>query len=150
MSELTREFEKCFAVYYQSNVFIESKNNGTQLVGQGAVLVDKSSGDVFESGSAYSTEHYVKAFEIAGDPFAEPSNRLEIIEWENGASSVKAIKAIRNTTQCGLKEAKDIVDSVLGGISQVVECESSEAAHQLVKNLDSTGFSSRQFWNNEC
>ena len=57
----TEEFENCFTVFYQSKRFIESKDPLDQLFGHGAVLVEKSSGEIWETGSAHPVEHYVEA-----------------------------------------------------------------------------------------
>ena len=79
ISESTEEFSKCFAVHYQSKRYIESKKFDDMLVGHGPVLVEKKTGKLYETGSAFSTEHYVEAFEETSDPFAEKSNNIKSV-----------------------------------------------------------------------
>jgi len=149
MPEITMEYEKCFAVFYQGNDYIKTKDDLLQLVGHGPVLVEKDAGKVIETGSAHSTEHYVHVFEQCGNPFATLSNRVRVVEWIEGANAVTAIKAVRKYINCGLSSAKIIVEAVLSGNTQIIECESTEIAKELVKELNTCGFNSFHLWTNQ-
>lgn len=148
MPEHSKEFSSCFAVYYQSSEYVESKDDSLQLVGHGAVLVDRSSGNIYETGSTYSIEYYANAYEKGGDPFSEPNERVEITEWKEGAIAVKAIKSIRQLAMYGLKDAKEAVDSVLSGKPYTIKCENVESAAALSVELKLAGFCCKQLWGN--
>lgn len=150
MPEFTKEFTKCFAVFYQSDEYIKSKNFLKMIVGHGPVLVEKNTGKIFETGSVYVTEHYVTAFEITGDPFAELSSRIKIFGWEPGANKPSAVSAIYKNIGFKLKDAKLLIDNVLSGKTQVVECNDIETAEKLNDELKTNGFKSEHLWSNEC
>ncbi|WP_144394383.1 YrhB domain-containing protein [Pleionea sediminis] len=150
MPEITEEYGKCFAVYYQGNEYIKTKDDLQMLVGHGPVLVEKDTGKVFETGSANSTEHYVHIFEQCGDPFASLSNRVKVEEWVEGAIAVTAIKAVRDKLGCGLSSAKKIVEAVISGEPQILECECEKVAKELVRELNACGFNSKHLWSNQC
>lgn len=46
IDDATTEFAKCFVFYYQSKDYIESNKLSDMLVGQGPILVDKSTGKI--------------------------------------------------------------------------------------------------------
>lgn len=150
IKKATSEYNKCFVVYYQSNEYIKNHDFNEMLVGKGPVIVDKYSGKIFETGSAYSAEYYVNAFEACGDPYGEPTNSIIISGWKEGVNSVEAIKSIKKVTGIGLKEAKSIVESVLAGESIVIEIRDLEKATSTVKHLNNQGFVSKQLWSNQC
>ncbi|RYV02069.1 hypothetical protein SOPP22_10860 [Shewanella sp. OPT22] len=150
MDESSKEFSSCFVFYFQSKKFIETGNFGEMYVGQGPVIVCKETGDLFETGSAYSTEYYVNAFELCGDPFGEPTEKISIYGWSEGASAVKAIKCIRKATDLGLSDAKSIVDQVLNNNGVVIKLSSAEIVESTISALDEIGFKSSQLWSNQC
>ncbi|MCK7580429.1 MAG: YrhB family protein [Chromatiales bacterium] len=55
----TKEYAKCFAVYYQAEKYLETGDFNSMLVGHGAVLVDKVTENIFKTGSAFPTSQYV-------------------------------------------------------------------------------------------
>ncbi len=146
----TTEYEKCFVFYYQSKAFIKSNDFKDMLIGQGPVIVDKGSGKIFETGSAYSTEHYVKAFEACGDPYGEPTNTLTIFDWQQGANAVEAIKLLKHVSGSGLSKAKQLIDSVLAGENIVFQLIDIEQVQSTVEKLTKLGFSTKQLWSNQC
>lgn len=91
MTEATEEYDFGWAFYYQLKKYIETKDYREMLVGHGPILVDRNSAQMFETGSAYSTEHYVKAYTATGDPFAEPTSHIQIAGSRDGADKLAAI-----------------------------------------------------------
>jgi len=119
-------------------------------VGAGTVLVSKESGTVFETGSAYSTEHYVSAFESCGDPFGEPTQSISVYGWESGANKVAATKLIKAESGLNLRESKLIIDAALKDESRSFSTESSKKALEVADKLSKYGFHCKQLWSNQC
>jgi large subunit ribosomal protein L7/L12 len=62
----------------------------------------------------------------AGDA-AEAKDEFNVILKDAGDQRVKVIKVVRELTDLGLKEAKELVDSVPAPIKEAVEKEEAEA-----------------------
>lgn len=150
LEELTKEFNSCFAFYYQSKKYIEQRNDDDMYIGQGPIIICKTSGNIFKTGSAYSIEHYVHVFENCGDPLAEPTVAISIIGCNEGANAVKAIKYIKSSCSIGLYEAKSKIDQVLDGNIINIYLPSIELAKQAKDELVSFGFDTKQLWSNQC
>ena len=150
LEESTSEFLSCFVFYYQSKKYIESGKFEEQYVGQGPVIVCKNTGKVFETGSAYSTEHYVSAFEKCGDPFGEPTNRVKITGWNEGANKVQATKLVKAISGSNLSEAKKVIDSALLNAEPSFIANTDQMASEAVVKLKGYGFDSKQLWSNQC
>lgn len=146
----TEEFNTCFAVYYQGEEYVDTSDTFKMYVGHGPVLVSKNSAEVFETGSAYSTKHYVSAFEACGDPMATPTEFVRIFGWNDGAKKVSATKCIKSATNLGLISAKEVVDSALNNESTTVSFPSATQASVVAKRLQEHGFKCKQLWSNEC
>ena len=150
MESSTEEFSSCFVFYYQSTKYIESGSFKDMYVGQGPVIVCKSTGNIFETGSAYPTDHYVNAFTACGDPFGEPTSKISITGWREGASAVNAIRCIKNASATGLSEAKSNIDQVLSDKSVVIDLSSKDKIESTIASLSEYGFESTQLWSNQC
>ena len=148
LPESTLERESCFVLFYQSKQYIETGNFRDMVVGHGPVIICKETGKVFHTGSAYSTERYVNAFEACGDPFGELTASILISSWSEGASAVKAIKCLSSTTGKGLAHSKHVIDQVLGGEEVVVEFPVLEKVKSTITCLSEYGFYSEQLWSN--
>jgi len=67
---------------------------------------------------------------------AEEKTEFNVVLKDAGASKIAVIKAVREATGLGLKEAKDLVDSVPKAIKEGV---SKEDAEKLVATLTEAG-----------
>ncbi|RIK42610.1 MAG: 50S ribosomal protein L7/L12 [Chloroflexi bacterium] len=75
----------------------------------------------------------------AGGAAAEPEEEkteFDVILTEIGANKVQVIKAVRELTSLGLKEAKDVVEAAPKAIKEAVPKEEAEAAK---KKLEEAG-----------
>lgn len=61
--DLIIEKEYGWVIYSQSKQYIKSKNANDMFIGSGGTLVEKSTGNKFEFGSAYSLEQNLKIYE---------------------------------------------------------------------------------------
>jgi large subunit ribosomal protein L7/L12 len=106
--------------------------------------------EAFELKKALETEFDVKAAApmamaampmngaAAGEP-AEEKTEFDVILASAGANKITVIKVVKNATGLGLKEAKDLVDSVDAGPKPVKEGIKKEDADALKKELEEAG-----------
>jgi len=81
----------------------------------------------------------VAAAPVAGAdaaPAAEEKTEFTVVLKDAGAKKIQVIKAVREVTTLGLKEAKDLVDNVPGNVREAVSKEEAEA---IKKKLEEQG-----------
>ncbi len=66
----------------------------------------------------------------AGAPAAEEQTEFDAVLTEVGANKILVIKAVRELTGLGLKEAKDLVDAAPKAVREGVTKEEAEAAKE--------------------
>lgn len=64
---------------------------------------------------------------VAAAPVAEEKTEFDVILMAAGAEKVKVIKAVREITGLGLKEAKDVVDGAPKAVKEGVTKDEAEA-----------------------
>ena len=74
----------------------------------------------------------------AGAPEVEEKDEFDVILTGAGAQKIQVIKAVRELTSLGLKEAKDLVD---GAPKAVLEKANKEAAEAAKAKLEDAGAS---------
>ena len=72
----------------------------------------------------------------AGAPAAEEKTEFDVVLKSFGAKKLDVIKAVREITGLGLKEAKDLVE---GAPKNVKEGASKEDAEEIKKKLEEAG-----------
>jgi large subunit ribosomal protein L7/L12 len=72
----------------------------------------------------------------AGAPAAEEKTEFAVVLTEVGANKINVIKAVREVTSLGLKEAKDLVD---GAPKTVKEGVNKEEAATIKKKFEDAG-----------
>ena len=72
----------------------------------------------------------------AGGEAAEEQSEFDVILKEAGASKLGVVKLVKELTGIGLKEAKDLVDSVPAVVKEAVSKDEAEA---LKKQLEEAG-----------
>jgi large subunit ribosomal protein L7/L12 len=72
----------------------------------------------------------------AGGDAAEEQSEFDVILKEAGASKLKVVKAVKELTGLGLKDAKDIVDSAPKAVKEGV---SKDEAEGIKKSLEEAG-----------
>jgi large subunit ribosomal protein L7/L12 len=71
-----------------------------------------------------------------GDAAAEEQTEFTVVLKEAGASKLAVVKAVKELTGLGLKEAKDVVDSAPANVKEGVSKDEAEA---LKKSLEEAG-----------
>jgi large subunit ribosomal protein L7/L12 len=74
----------------------------------------------------------------AAEPAAEEKDEFDVVLTAAGAQKIQVIKAVRELTSLGLKEAKDLVD---GAPKPVLEKANKEAADAAKAKLEEAGAS---------
>lgn len=99
--------------------------------------------DLNELVSAFEEKFGVSAAAVSAGPAAaasgaaaEEKSEFDVILTDAGANKVSAIKAVREITGLGLKEAKDLVDGAPKAIKEAVSKADAEAA---LKKLEEAG-----------
>lgn len=72
----------------------------------------------------------------AGDAPAEEQTEFDVILAEFGSEKIKVIKAVREITSLGLKEAKELVESAPKPVKEGV---AKEEAEEIQKKLEDAG-----------
>lgn len=73
---------------------------------------------------------------------AEEQTEFDVILKEIGAKKIQVIKAVRGLrSDLGLKEAKDLVDSVTSAPAKILEAVSKDAAEDAKSKLETEGAS---------
>ena len=72
----------------------------------------------------------------AGEAAAEEQSEFTVVLKEAGASKLAVVKAVKELTGLGLKEAKDLVDSTPANVKEGV---SKDEAEGLKKSLEEAG-----------
>ena len=82
----------------------------------------------------------VAAAPVAGSaPVAEEKSVFNVVLTAVGEKKIEVIKVVRDATQKGLKEAKDLVDAVAASPQMVKENAKKEEAEDLKKKLEAAG-----------
>jgi large subunit ribosomal protein L7/L12 len=68
----------------------------------------------------------------------EEQTEFDVILTDFGAKKINVIKAVRQLTALGLKEAKDLVESAPAPVQEAVSKESAEDAKKLLEEAGAT------------
>jgi large subunit ribosomal protein L7/L12 len=72
----------------------------------------------------------------AAEPAVEEQTEFTVVLKEAGAKKIQVIKAVREVTTLGLKEAKDLVDGAPGTVREGITKDEAEA---IKKKLEEQG-----------
>ncbi|BDD07041.1 hypothetical protein [Aureibacter tunicatorum] len=139
MLEVTEESENCFAVYYQTKKYIKTNNTDFMSIGNGPVIVNKSNGELYFTGSGRPTEHLIESFEKYGHPeIVENQNELQI-SYDNSkeVSYNNQLKVLKKLTGKGFLEVKSIYEYLKNGNNVIVK---NDLPDELKESLISNGF----------
>lgn len=75
----------------------------------------------------------------AATPAVEEKASFNVVLTSAGDKKIEVIKVVRDITQKGLKEAKDMVDAVATGPQMVKENAKKEEAEDLKKKFEAAG-----------
>ncbi|NLX71607.1 MAG: 50S ribosomal protein L7/L12 [Clostridiales bacterium] len=114
------------------NQIIEAIKNMTVM--ELAELV-KELEDVFGVSAAAPVAVAAAAAPGAAAPAEEEKTEFDVVLTDFGAEKIKVIKVVRELTSLGLKEAKDLVESVPKAVKEGVSKEEAEAAKAKLEEV---------------
>ena len=80
----------------------------------------------------------VAAAPAAGAAAAEEKTEFDVILTSAGAAKINVIKAVREITGLGLKEAKELVDGAPKAVKEKVSADDAEAAKAKLEEAGAT------------
>ena len=72
------------------------------------------------------------------DAAAEEQTQFDVILTSFGAKKIQVIKAVRELTSLGLKEAKELVEGAPKPVNEAVSKEEAEAAKKTLEDAGAT------------
>ena len=113
---------------------------------------------VFEEMSVLELSEFLKAFEEkfdvtaaapmamavaapgagGGEEAAEEQDEFDVVLTAAGSQKIQVIKAVRELTSLGLKEAKAVVDEAPGAVLESVDKDAAEAAKAKLEDAGAT------------
>jgi len=91
------------------------------------------------SPQSYGTGQATLAPQSGGDEATEEKSSYNIELTTVGEKKIEVIKAVRDITEKGLKEAKDLVDAVATGAQMIRENVKKEDAEEMKKKFEAAG-----------
>lgn len=76
---------------------------------------------------------------VAAAPAAEEKTSFNVVLTGVGDKKIEVIKVVRDITQKGLKEAKDLVDAAAAGPQVIKENAKKEEAEDMKKKFEAAG-----------
>ena len=73
-----------------------------------------------------------------GGPEAEEKTEFDVVLKDFGANKISVIKAVRELTPLGLKEAKDLVEGAPKAVKEAVAREDADAAKTALEEAGAT------------
>lgn len=141
-STLERDFGWVF--FYQSTEFIRSGDYADSLAGNAALIVDRTTGELFETGTAHPTGEYIRNYEFSGNPHDPPGSSLEIYRANSSANRVEASRLLSKACSVGVAQAMRGLDGVTAGCAYSIAAGSSDLAREICEALARLGFDARQ------
>jgi len=142
----TLEYDFGWVFFYSSKVSEENKTVPHTLAGNAPVIVDRSSGKIVVTGTAYPIEHYISIYEKCGNPHAEPSIRVRVSLEDSQSDRAKVMKLIRKYCGLSMVEAKNSFELALNSPYIDLSAKSVEDAQQLTSELEQIGISAEQLY----
>jgi len=117
---------------------------GSMLAGNSPIIFEKSTGNIFATGTARDTEFYIQNYIATGDPHRGLGKNITLEAYNTGAKTIPAIKAIRTYSNLGLSDAKLAIDECLSGQNFEIQLPSIDKAMLLISELEKHGFKAKR------
>jgi len=135
----TEEHDFGWIFYYNSRKFLETQDENFMLVGNAPLIFERETGHIFETGTAYAIEHYLKNYHDTGDPNRQFGRKIQLVGFDEACKTADVIKAIRWHCDLNLPDAKKLVDMCSQGKTPIVETKSVDDANELAEALANCG-----------
>jgi ribosomal protein L7/L12 len=125
-------------------IFYGSADPSNPVAGNGPVIVDRNTGDLYPTGTAYPLAEYVNNFKETGDPHRRLGRSVTLNDVQCDEHRIEIVKTIRELTHLSLGAAKKFLDDCLDGMKPTVRLESNEIARELARRLTELGMNVTQ------
>lgn len=139
------DFGELYCVYFVNDEYFKTGNLEDLKIGYGPSFVEKSTRNIFSTGSGQSAEYYVKAYKESGNIYARPSNSIILNGLENCSKNVGTLK-IKSSLHVGLSQAKAIYETLENGTTFEFIFPSEHEAESAVCILKAAGILSKVLW----
>ncbi len=139
VEEATLEEDFGWVIFYDSRLHHERGLFRYAIAGNAPLIVERNTGRILETGTAYPIEYYLTAYRLTGDPHSDLIPVVEIMDYASIPDTFKFIKAVRKITGIGLSDAKAHIDHLKRKGSVTIPCDTQETARILVKEISALG-----------
>ena len=150
VEEATLEEDFGWVIFYDSRSHNETGMFRFAIAGNAPLIVERDTGRILETGTAYPIERYLISYRLTGNPNSELTPAVEIVDYGSSLVTLEAINAIRKTKGIGLDEAKAQIDLLNTGDSLMLPCDTEEKARILAKEVSALGFKCKITWVSKC
>ncbi len=144
--EATEDFGDIFAVYILNKKYLESGDVNDMEVGSGPTLVEKATGKVHHTGSAYDTDYYVEALRATGntESFLTSVVKITFVPENADLRTLEQLIAL-STEHRDLLQARQRAQAILAGEVKSIDCLSYKemSVYQTLKDL---GYGAELIW----
>jgi hypothetical protein len=144
LDHATEEYEFGWVFHYDARKSVETGDVAFAIAGNAPLIYERETGRILVTGTAEPIESYLRRYRLTGDPHKELGTGVRLTGWSCGAQERPATRAIRDTSQMGLAEARRCVEDCVNGRKVVVEANSLDDAARLVHTLVQLGFRADQ------
>ncbi len=150
VEEATLEEDFGWVIFYDSRLHYETGLFQYSIAGNAPLIIERDTGRILETGTAYPIDRYLFAYQLTGDPHSDLVPLVEITEHRSISDKLKLIKLVRNLTGVGLREAKAHIDLLKMSGSVSLYCDTDEKARMLAKEIGALGYRGKVSWGNKC
>lgn len=126
------EYEKVFAICFVNKEYAMSQKMQDLLIGNGPLLIEKTTGKIFKTGSALPLSMLIEAFNKYGCPYISYTNIVKLIIEENHIESKYDILLIKKIFSLPLFKAKQNYDQLLKDKSVNIELKNIDEVNEVL------------------
>ncbi len=141
----TQDYGDMFAVYVHRKKYLQSGDINDMECGSGATLVEKATGKIHQTGSAYDAGHYVEAVRATGTTSCELTNKVTISAVPDGADFRQLAPLIADSTAHGDLESRQVAKQIIANEVTEVSCVFFKES-ALFRALKALGYGCEQVW----
>ena len=146
LHDLTAEHSFGWLFFYTSQDFIRTRDPNDAVGGNAPLLVERETGRLFVTGTAYPTQHYLDRYLETGDPHGEISRCVVLGTPASRPNKLATIQAIRDLAGLAMTDAKSLIDRCLHGEVVAVVAPDADAAGELISRLDALGWNAKRHY----
>ncbi len=112
--------------------FYGSSDPENPVSGNGPIIVDRSNGSIFTTGTAYPLSTYLDNLRNMGDPNSLPGRTAILKRLTDDSRRIDVVLLIRDLGRLSLADAKRYLENCIDGLQPTIDFDSPETATQFV------------------